>query len=173
MILILILISMEKIKKENEEYRKIFNNKNLNNEEKYILIKTRNGRQGPFRDALYQRWGGCSVTGYEQKELLIASHIKPWNVSEKEGAFQEQTDIDNGFLLVANLDKVFDRGFITFDDDGKIEISSQLNKGHEKEDKKLGITSNLNLRCPLSEKNKTYLKYHREEIFKHPKRYPA
>ena len=157
-------IFMDKIKKENEEFRNIFNNPKLTEKErkeKYTVHKARVGH-GPFRDELYKKWGGCSVTGYDQKELLIASHIKPWSVSEKEENFKEQIDIENGFLLTANLDKAFDRGFISFKDDGTIKISEKLSEGS-----KIGITLKLKLR-KISETNKVYLKYHRDEIFQPP-----
>lgn len=35
--------------------------------------------QGLFRAALLEFWGGaCSVTGFDNPELLRASHAKPW-----------------------------------------------------------------------------------------------
>ena len=51
--------------------------------------------------------------------MLLASHIKPWRDSNH----QERLDKFNGLLLLANLDKAFDLGFISFDDSGKVPIS--------------------------------------------------
>ena len=152
--------SSKKINEENSEGQRIYKNKKLTENERLVLIKARIG-QGWFRDKLYKKWDGCSVTGYRQREFLIASHIKPWRDSFENP--KEQVDIENGFLLIANLDKAFDRGFITFDNNGKIEISPKLNGGKE-----IGITSNLKLR-EISEANKVYLKYHRDKVFQKSK----
>jgi putative restriction endonuclease len=46
--------------------------------EKTSLIKSRIG-QGTFRQKLVAYWRGCSVTGYSDTNLLVASHIKPWS----------------------------------------------------------------------------------------------
>ena len=67
---------------------------------------------------------------------------------------------ENGFLLVANLDKAFDRGFISFKNNGTIKISEKLKKSSQ-----INITLNLKLRY-LSEDNKKYLKYYRDKILK-------
>ena len=54
--------------------------------------------------------------------MLVASHIKPWRDSNN----QERLDKFNGLLLLANLDKAFDLGFISFADTGLVMISCQL-----------------------------------------------
>lgn len=77
--------------------------------ERETLIKARVG-QGPFRDALISRWKGCSVTGCASLACLIASHIKPWSQCVTPA---ERLSAANGLLLTPNLDKLFDRGFIT------------------------------------------------------------
>ena len=55
-------------------------------------------------------------------ELLVASHIKPWSISDA----NEKLDIHNGLLMCPNHDKLFDRGYISFDDTGRILISEKL-----------------------------------------------
>ena len=82
----------------------------MSEHEKWAIVKQRIG-QGAFRKQLMEKWKGCSVTGYEQSEILVASHIKPWSESSDE----EKLDTNNGLLLVANLDKAFDQGLITFE----------------------------------------------------------
>jgi putative restriction endonuclease len=82
------------------------------------LIKARIG-QGAFRAKLIVLWGSCAVTGYKDLNLLVASHIKPWSVSSN----SERLDVYNGLLLVPNLDKAFDSGFISFKESGEIMIS--------------------------------------------------
>jgi 5-methylcytosine-specific restriction protein A len=57
--------------------------------------------------------------------LLKASHIKPWRDSDN----AERLDIYNGLLLIPNLDSAFDKGYISFDDGGKIIISDMIKDG--------------------------------------------
>ena len=82
------------------------------------MVKLRVG-QGYFRKALIERWKGCAVTGCKDESLLIASHIKPWSKCTTRA---ERLSPDNGILLSPNLDKAFDRGYISFDDNFKILI---------------------------------------------------
>lgn len=70
-----------------------------------------------FRDKVWAHWTGkCAVYEIECNGLLIASHIYPWSLSSSE----QKTDVDNGLLLSAPLDYLFDRGYISFDESGKI-----------------------------------------------------
>lgn len=62
-------------------------------------------------------WGGaCAVTGIALPELLRASHAKPWAKCDTD---QERLNVFNGFLRCAHLDALFDRGLMTFEEDGK------------------------------------------------------
>src|SRR3546814_13465214 len=54
---------------------------------------------------------------------LRASHIKPW---AKCASGDERVDGNNGLLLSPTADHLFDRGWITFDDDGALVRSAQL-----------------------------------------------
>ena len=83
--------------------------------------------------------------------MLVASHIKPWRSSTN----MERLDPNNGLLLLANLDKAFDRGFISFEDNGQIIISTQLERPQV-----LGISQHM--RLSVREQNIKYLQYHRE-----------
>jgi putative restriction endonuclease len=122
------------------------------------VIQSRIG-QGQFRTSLVEYWHGCSVTGCQQINLLRASHIKPWRSSSN----TERLDMYNGLLLLPNLDACFDAGLISFDNEGKIIISSKLD---EDVLSYLGINSNLNL-LRVEQKHRDFLSYHRENIF-HP-----
>jgi putative restriction endonuclease len=71
--------------------------------------------QDLFRDALFDYWGGaCAATGLAVPELLRASHAKPW----KDSNDAERLDVYNGLLLAVHLDALFDRGLLTFSDEG-------------------------------------------------------
>jgi predicted restriction endonuclease len=66
----------------------------------------------------------------------------------------------NGLLLLANLDKAFDRGYISFLDTGKIVISEKL-----AEPEVLGINSKM--RVSLQRYHQEYLAFHREQVFRY------
>jgi len=122
--------------------------------DKAMLVKTRLG-QGRFRSDLINYWHGCALTGYRNTDFLIASHIRPWSVSND----KERLDPNNGILLLANIDKAFDGGYITFNDKGKVLISDSLD-----DHKVLGI--GVNMAISLNNEHQNYLAYHREIIFK-------
>ena len=65
----------------------------------------------------------CCITGIDIPTLLIASHIKPWSVSDPN---TERTNPSNGLCLNALHDKAFDKGLITVLPDYSIRISSKL-----------------------------------------------
>ncbi|SAL88912.1 hypothetical protein AWB74_08799 [Caballeronia arvi] len=132
---------------------------NLSETERDAVIKARVG-QGPFRDALFERWGGCSVTQVSMKDMLTASHIKPWSRCD---TADERISVSNGLLLVPTLDRLFDRGLITFDEDFKIRISSRISIAHQRH---FGIDPSTRLRLRDFDDLKPYLKWHEELVFK-------
>lgn len=124
--------------------------------EKNAIIKIRIG-QSSFRKQLINKYEKCCICGIRNRNLLIASHIKPWS---KCSTNKEKVDYEsNGLLLCSQHDKLFDRGYISFNDNGKIIISSILDK---KEYELLNISSSFKLRINIKTKMKSYLKYHRE-----------
>lgn len=122
--------------------------------EKTALIKSRIG-QGVFRERVLLYWTCCAVTGFRDTGLLVASHIKPW----KKSTNSERLDPWNGLLLSPNLDKAFDKGFITFEMDGLIRISPLLTEAA-----KLGIEPSM--RIELEPRHEKYMAHHREEEFR-------
>lgn len=116
--------------------------------------------QDIFRAGLLEYWdGGCAVTGLRIPELLRASHIKPWASCTTDA---ERLDVFNGLLLAPHLDAAFDRGFITFADDGAVMISSLLSPADEE---LLGIGEHLGL-AALAGGHRHYLQWHREQVFR-------
>lgn len=99
----------------------VVNNKNLTTTEKKSIVLSRLG-QGLFRKGLINYWNSCSLNDYRRFDLLVASHIKPW----KDANNEERLDFYNGLLLPPNYDKLFDKGYISFDRKGKILISKFL-----------------------------------------------
>ncbi len=85
------------------------------------LIKARRG-QGLFRERVQTIESACRVTGVSANELLIASHIKPWSESEAD----ERLDGNNGLFLSPHVDKLFDKGLISFEKNGSMLVSPNL-----------------------------------------------
>jgi HNH endonuclease len=142
---------------DSAEVVEIKSAKNLSSTQRKALLDARIG-QGQFRKSLIGEWKGCAVLGCKISQLLRASHIKPWKVSNN----RERLDRNNGLLLLASLDAAFECGLISFDDSGGILISSKL---APKDQHSLGITEGAKLRTPPSTSRQSYLQYHRTERF--------
>ena len=149
-------LALEKL--ENEIEQKIVNDTNIDETEKDALVKSRRG-QGKFKSNLKQIERACRLTGVEDIRFLIASHIKAWSECSNN---EERVDGYNGLLLSPNADKLFDKGFISFDDDGTVLVSSQMDISLLQ---RLGIEPQNNVGAFTSEQ-KGYLKYHRLNTFK-------
>lgn len=122
------------------------------------LVRQRVG-QDVFREALLDYWGGaCAVTGLALPEVLRASHAKPWADCESD---EERLDVFNGFLLVANLDALFDRGLIGFDAGGDMVITPRLTTEHRVS---LHLREGLRLRW-IAPEHAPFLQWHREHVF--------
>ena len=116
--------------------------------------------QGIYREKLLQECPFCPITMINDERLLIASHIKPWAVSTD----IERLDPKNGFMLSPLYDKLFDRGFITFTDERRMQVSNWLSPQNIR---RCGLTDNSFIQLlPLDEKRLEYLAYHREFVFK-------
>jgi hypothetical protein len=92
--------------------------------EKEQLVLARRG-QGRFRENVRRFESCCRVTSLSDINFLIASHIKPWRWASNE----ERLDGENGFLLAPNADFLFDRGFVSFADDGTLLVSPVVDAG--------------------------------------------
>jgi hypothetical protein len=88
---------------------------------KATLVMARRG-QGIFRQRVRLMEESCRVTGVSSEKLLIASHIKPWTTSDN----LERLDGNNGLFLSPHVDKLFNDGFISFTDKGKLLVSPLL-----------------------------------------------
>ena len=87
-------------------------------------------------------------------DMLRASHIKPW----AEATVEERLDARNGLFLAPNVDAAFDRGWISFSDEGDVLVGAPLTP---EEARQMGIEGRL--RCDLDARMRTYLAYHRRK----------
>jgi len=113
--------------------------------------------QGNFRRNVIRLWGSCSVTGLQNVSLLRASHIKPWKDSNN----NERLTPYNGLLLIPDYDFLFDRGYITFKNDGDVLVSQRLSPFARKV---FDVRDDLQLRRVFPE-NKEHLEFHRSQVF--------
>ena len=115
--------------------------------------------QDVYRRALMDYWGGaCAVTGIALPAALRASHARGWAECESDA---QRLDVFNGFLLVANLDALFDQGLVSFLDNGTMICSEQLSRT---ELHALGLKMNAKLRW-LANGHLAYLAWHRASRF--------
>ena len=138
------------------EIKAVENDNTIKITEKNSIVKSRIG-QGIFRKELIEYWHGCAISQCPLTWMLIASHIKPWRDADN----QERLDAYNGLLLLPNYDKLFDLGYISFNQKGKIMYSRLLDKFDRET---IGLTSDLHL-IKLDEQHLKYLKYHNENCF--------
>lgn len=120
-----------------------------------------------FRNAVLSAYDQrCCITGISIKELLIASHIKPWAVSD---SATERTNPKNGLCLNALHDRAFDHGLITVTPEYRIVVSKYVRDLYSSE-----VVSDwfkkydgalITVPCRFSP-SKEFLEYHNENIFK-------
>lgn len=134
---------------------KVRNRKEIKEKYKNSIHKIRIG-QAEYREDLLKYYGKCQVCGIENRDLLIASHIKDFSKSGN----QEAIDLYNGFLLCKAHDGLFDKGLISFTDEGNSMASSKLSK------RDLDIIKIEDIKINVLKEQKKYLKWHRENKFK-------
>ena len=137
--------------------KEIREDKNLGETEKAQLIKARVG-QGIYRKNVSNVEKACRVTGTGDAKFLIASHIKPWAKSTN----GERLDGNNGLMLAPHIDRLFDRGYISFEDDGELILSKQL---PETVRLKWDVVQKIP-RVAFSAAQIRYLNYHRDVLFR-------
>ncbi|WP_181410197.1 HNH endonuclease [Paenibacillus sp. tmac-D7] len=128
----------------------------LSHTDREMLTKARIG-QSVFKKGLLKQNSCCALCGVTFEPFLIASHIKPW----KDAANHERLDLNNGLLLCPNHDAMFDKGYITFMDNGSMLISKLL-------DETTRVLMNLHedMKIKVNDQQSQYMTWHREYCFK-------
>lgn len=115
------------------------------------ILKTRIS-QGSFRRLLLLEHHQCMLCNISTTSVLRASHIKEWSESSKE----ERIDANNGLILCANHDALFDNHQISFEPEtGKLCISPLI--GPEQQ-ASLNLPDSFYL--SMSKNMKKYMKIH-------------
>ena len=125
--------------------------------EKESLVKSRIG-QGKFRDDVLELYQKCPFTKITNPKLLRAGHLKPWAECDN----RERLDPYNGLALTPTFDLLVDRGYLSFENNGDLILSSTLTQN---EISQLELPDDFRLKI-LNDSQRIYIKYHRTEIFK-------
>jgi len=137
----------------------ITEDKEIPDTEREAIVMARRG-QGKFKKNVQLYESRCRVTKVDRIEHLIASHCKPWRDCDSNG---ERLDGENGLLLTPTIDHLFDRGFISFEGDGRLLVSEVA---HKESLRRMGIpVDEMRNVGGFSEGQKRYLEYHRENLF--------
>jgi len=117
-------------------------------------------KQSLFKRRLLNVEKQCRLTGVADLRFLRASHIKPWS---KCTSGTERVDGANGLLLTPHADLLFDRGWITFEDNGALVRSPHLPSDVSS---RIGLDLTNGRRCgSFDEKQRSYLEFHRNTVF--------
>ncbi|WP_277584427.1 HNH endonuclease [Psychrobacillus antarcticus] len=113
--------------------------------------------QEKFKKELLPLWENkCALCDIELPILLQASHSKPW----KDSTHNERVDPYNGLLLCRNHDALYYKGYIAFDGQGRLHISSSI-----PEDDYLIYNIYPKKKVARHEEHKPYFKWHLKNIF--------
>jgi putative restriction endonuclease len=122
------------------------------------LVQARRG-QGQFKQNVMRLETRCRLTGVDRIEHLRASHCKPW----RDASNEERLDGENGLLLTPDADHLFDRGFLTFEDNGDVVVSPVA---HLASLTRMGLDpARLGNVGGFSKGQKSFLSYHRDSVF--------
>ena len=144
---------------EKREEAHILVTPNIPETERKALVMARRG-QGLFRQNVMKVEKACRVTGVSKPEHLVASHTKPWRDCDN----AERLDGENGFVLTPSIDHLFDRGFISFENSGKLIVSPRADVASLA---KMGVDPARNINVgSFSSGQRKFLDYHREYILR-------
>lgn len=125
--------------------------------ERLAIIRARIG-QGRFKENVAKIEARCRVTGVENGAHLVASHCKPW----RDASNEERLDGENGLLLTPSIDHLFDRGFIGFEDCGRLIISPVA---HRPSLEKMGVDVSRTINVGgFTSGQKQFLEFHRNAV---------
>ena len=139
---------------EDRVEKQITTDDTIEETERHALVLARRG-QGKYREMLLVVERACRLTGVDTPNHLVASHTKPW----RDCSNSERLNPENGFMLTPTVDHLFDKGFISFEDSGKLIISPVA---HQKSLKKMNIPLEGANVGDFSEGQRHFLDWHRE-----------
>jgi predicted restriction endonuclease len=143
---------------EDQIQRAVAENAALSDTERTALITARRG-QGIFKQNVMRVECACRITRVDNPAHLVGSHIKPWRDSDND----ERLDGANGLLLTPSIDHLFDRGFISFRDNGELLVSPVADRPSLE---RMGVRASGGLNVgSFSREQAEYLTFHRDAVF--------
>jgi hypothetical protein len=143
---------------EDQIQRVVLDDSGLSETERTALIKARRG-QGLFKQNVMRIEASCRITRVENPTHLVGSHIKPWRDSSND----ERLDGANGLLLTPSIDHLFDRGFISFRDNGELLVSPVADRTSLE---RMGVQTKAAVNVGgFNREQARYLEFHRDAIF--------
>lgn len=143
---------------EAHQMEEVIADRTLPETTRQAVVLARRG-QGLFKQNVRRIEARCRVTGVDQVEHLRASHCKPWRDADN----AERLDGENGLLLTPDVDHLFDRGFISFEDSGAVLVSPVV---HRESLRRMGLEDALQRNVGgFSEGQRAYLAFHRDSVF--------
>ncbi len=140
----------------DQEQQRLLADPKIPQTERQQLVNARVG-QGLFRSRVELLEPSCRITGVSDRRFLRASHIKPWAQSSN----SEKLDGANGLMLSPHVDHLFDKGFISFNDDGSLIISKHVPQA---------VISAWSVFQPVAARplqlhQAAFMRYHRDVVF--------
>lgn len=143
----------------------VYNGPDRRRRKTYSEISEKQARRF-FRKAVIAAYEGrCCISGMTIPQMLIASHIKPYAVSDRQ---TERANPANGLLLNAFYDRAFDQGLMTVLPDLTILISDQVKEAYTDEQTRkwlYAIEGTKIVRPARFAPNRELLAYHNEYVF--------
>jgi hypothetical protein len=142
---------------ESRMEQKVADDRSIPDTQRLALIRARKG-QGLFKERVSRIEKHCRLTGVDNPVHLVASHCKPW----RDASNEERLDGENGLLLTPSIDHLFDRGFIGFEDNGRLIVSPIA---HRPSLERMGIELTRPVQVgTFSSGQKTFLDFHRNAV---------
>ena len=140
--------------------------------ERYARVKQRTG-QHSLRQHMLSRKPTCPFTGVENPRMLKTSHIKPnrhCGFYERDGrVLHEKDDGANVLMLTPNADWLFDQGYVSFTEEGKLMRSMEITGADYRA---MGLSHDASIEHlldgPVGERRQGYMEHHRRFIFRGP-----
>jgi len=141
---------------EEKIQQTVIASKTLTDTERTAIIRARRG-QGLFKQNVMRVERECRITKVDNPAHLVGSHIKPW----RDATNDERLDGENGLLLTPTIDHLFDRGFISFRDDGRLLVSPVADPVSLR---RMGVPPEADV-GDFSRGQRRFLEFHRDEVF--------
>ena len=143
----------------------IYNGPDRRRRKTYAEISDKQARRFFRKSVIAAYEGRCCISGMTIPQMLIASHIKPYAVSDIQ---TERANPANGLLLNAFYDRAFDQGLMTVLPDLTILISKQVKEVYTDERTRewLYAIEGTKIKRPARfAPNRDLLAYHNEYVF--------